>query len=113
MKHIFNAHTLVSVKIEDRREDYRYYYVEYKKGGFLRHFIKQGWRHIFDNDYWTEDDIINEGRIIENNKVYYKPYTLLTFTNGQTYRKEFNTYEEALKWGNEQAKTGIQVRLEF
>lgn len=118
MKHIFNAHALVSVKIVDRKENHHWDWIPFKKGFWCNR--KEGFYELYYHPLGgrtphSEEELIKEydHLLIIDKKVYYKPYAKLTFTNGQTYTKEFNTYEEALTWGREQANTGIQVRLEF
>ena len=122
MKHIFNAHALVSVKIVDKKIHPLWEWLPFKKGFWSNR--KEGFYYILSHSLFTNtlaytdrvisyEEIVEKGFLVEGTAAYYKPYAKLTFTNGQTYTKEFNTYEEAMTWGREQANIGIQVRLEF
>ncbi len=43
--------------------------------------------------------------------VYKKPYVEMFFYDGKSYKRTFNTFEEAKAYGTEQANKGIVVQL--
>lgn len=114
MKTIFNLEALVKVKIVDKR---KCPYVEYKP--FNKIFwgnTKEGF-YTDMGGYYTAKDLTSGNwwgecsLIVEDNIAYYKPYVQLCFAGGVEHNKVFDTYEEALKWGNEQAEKAINVKL--
>ena len=108
-KAIYNLEDLTSVKIRDKRKNIKYKHVAVHITGFWLwktveynlYFHSLDWHYEFPK---TREEMLKSNYQIHENQVYYKPYVLLKFCNGEEYTKEFENYEEALIWGNEQAK---------
>lgn len=123
-KKIFNLNALVSVLIKDKYRCYDIIYKSYKKGLFRNR--KEGFYYsdclYSDANLLLKKDIeggttkgIFKGfkLIIEGNIVYYKPYVQLSFSSGENSKcKEFDTYQEALDFGNKVADEGMSVKIE-
>ena len=51
--------------------------------------------------------------IVEGKKAYYRPYSLLTFVDGEKRYVYFNTYEEAEKYSNEMCEVNFDNKFEI
>ena len=117
MKTVFNLEALVMVKIRDKEPCYYLTYKPFRKS-FWGNTL-EGYHDIFSEDVYNGYELQN-GKyrsiklLIENNTAYFKPYVTLAFV-GEDIKttKTFETYEDALIWGREQASKGINVQLEF
>jgi hypothetical protein len=95
-----------SIKIVDRRLSS----TKYKKYFYLFFFIpipitphyKSVW-----GDYYTKEELINDGYIVENNIVYLKPQIIFYMNNNKSYEREFDTIEECYKYLEEEGITKI------
>lgn len=118
-KQIFNMDTLVSVEIHDKQECGYFSYQPYKKhwlwGTQIEGFWLAGMNSLWEPDYLRAGKFENIKFIVEDNKVYYLPYVTLKFVGLATKIQEFDTYEEAKRWGEAQVNTYIKqhVRLYF
>lgn len=117
-KTIFNLEAIVSIEIVDKKQDRHYKYHPYKNtfwekteegfyGSFLPFIsIKEARSGNMPFDFLFVSDMYN------GNKLFYKPYVQLNFCDGSGKCQTFNTYDEALNYGNEMAKN-IKLKLEF
>lgn len=118
-KLILNLNALVSVKIKDKecvtdlvyREAIpkKHFWQTDKPAGFY----DKNWGSYYttqnlQNGKWYKTKLM----IIEK-AAYFKPTVGLCFFDGNKYWTEFNTYQEALDWGNKQAHVGMDVKLEL
>lgn len=117
MATIFNMEALVSVTVKGRKKEIDLKFKPFKKSFWGN--TKEGFYDVFSmcDDYcYTAEELVS-GKyydtklIVENNVAYYRPYVRLNFMAGQTYIQEFDTYCEALAWGQEQANKGMKVKL--
>lgn len=119
-KRIFNGEMLVSVKIRDKRKAHGFKYRPFKKKTFWSSEQKEG---FYYEDFLSEECLTKEelengvfnktSFIVEDKEVYCRPKVILNFIDNSTIVKEFDTYREALNWGNIQTNKGMRVRLEL
>ena len=114
-KTIYNLDTLVSVKIEDKKECTYLKFVptrNYWLFTIKEHFTDDN--HRYSKEYLEAKGYYSgDSMLVENNKVYFKPSATLRFANQESYTKKFDTIQEATKWGLEQAGRGMYVKLEI
>lgn len=95
---------LVSVFINTERQEYFIEYQREKPGiSFLSlrfGYKPAGFYSMYDLDYITVEDILKSGYVIKNNKVYYKPFVVKEYENGETEKIEFDTEEETIECYN-------------
>lgn len=119
---ILNLQALVSVTIKDKRQEKHLVYQEFKsKKRFWQKDTEEGFAYHFVGEissvYSTKD--IRAGKwyetklLVIDKKAYYKPNVQLCFFDKNKYYREFDTYEEAVKWGTDQAAAGMNVKLEL
>lgn len=108
MKTILNAEALVRVRIFDKEEHWYLAYQPYKKTFWRTQ--KEGFSQTF-GELLSKEELEKDGFLVIDNVVYHKPYVKLYFTDGVEYSKTFNTYEEAIEWGEVKANEGIKTRL--
>lgn len=71
---------------------------------------KEGFTTILSSSVYTKEEI-ESGKwfdtkfIVENNIVYYFPYVTLSFIDGSKKHRTFNTYKEAVEFGNDMGRT--------
>lgn len=112
---IYNLETIISVKIFDKEVSKSYYYVPAKSYFFGKIKIAERIERKYDYKQFKIEDFKthldgNTNMFIDNNIVYYKPYVRIHFVDGSTKQREFNTYKEALDWGQDIAKRGIKIQ---
>lgn len=116
MKTIFNAEALVSVTIKGKELVWDLKYKPYNKS-FWNGTTEEGFYAYPCGTYCYTATSLRLGKwhgielIVEGQKAYYYPNVTLKFTNSQSYNKVFGTYEEALKWGEEQSRLGMNVQI--
>lgn len=105
-----NLKQLVSIKIEDKIVNKWY---DYRKGvKFLGITIQKEGFHLwgFENTYTPDKVLLENGYLIVDKKVYYKPDITLSFSDGKEYTEKFDTIEEALKSKEEIIKkSGLDI----
>ena len=106
MKTIYNADSVVYVRIKDKELDYRWEYKPYKKS-FWSGVEEEGWYDIFNSHYTKEELESGEYHgvrfIVNETSVYFRPNVTVKFFDGSCVNKVFDTYEEALVYGNMRA----------
>jgi len=108
---IFNLDLLVEVKIRDKEESSSISYYPFKKSFWGNR--KEGFYSFYESSYLISKEDLESGKfnntryIIEDNKAYIRPNVTLYFAGKRSLIKEFNTIEEALKFGMEQSNSII------
>jgi len=121
---IYNLNTLVQVQIWDLYpvEEMSYSPARKAKWWLFRKAQPEGFMRTFvfgSSKLYTKEQV--EGGnfscyhclTVRDNKVFDKPQVKLTFVNGHEYYKTFETYDDALNWGHEQANKGSNVTLKI
>lgn len=114
---IFNQEALVSVEIMDRKPVRHFeWHPAYKKwyGSKPERFeipFLLGDASWYTPDHLREHGYMNIPVIVDGKKVYEFPRVRQTYAGGKVSESIFDTYEEALAWGREQADKGIRVQL--
>ena len=104
----FDIDSIIAIKLVKKRLNP---YVIYEKSkpitllfGLLNsgEYTEAGFRDFtpFPGDIISPKKIIDNGFIIENNKVYHKPYAKIQLLSGYTFEKEFQNEVEAEEWIN-------------
>lgn len=120
MKTIIDSKRLIMVEIKDKRPFVEFVWKPFKKKKYLWDSEqKEGFYYIFsilNSSVYTAEELRNgeafEGikLIVEDKKVYYKPYVRLTFEEKIVKVFTFDTYDEALAFAQEKVNTGIDFR---
>ncbi len=117
LKSIYNLEFLVSVHIRDKKYTYYFGRAKERKANYwlLRSARPAGFKNLMGEYISTKrmKEIMEEHNwcFDEDGDVCEKPYARLEFTNGKNYKKEFDTVDEALKYGEDIARTNIKVQL--
>lgn len=56
-------------------------------------------------DIYSEEQLISQGYLVQDGKVYYKPYVQVSYSNGETCKMEHDTMEVATKEYEKLCKT--------
>jgi hypothetical protein len=105
---IYNLDFLVCVKVFDKQIERRWKYYEPVIKKLFRKAREEYFTFSFAYELYSKEDLESgklEGIkfIVEDNKVYYRPYVELVFCGGVKKTVEFDTVEEANKYKNEMA----------
>lgn len=103
---IYNLDKLIKIRVSNRRKCYQLTYRPYTKGTFWYYGCAEGFYEFMNDKPYTvaelESGVHNKTKyIVENNHVYYRPQVQLWFSDEISYTKVFDTYDEALNYGNE------------
>lgn len=113
---IYNQKALVRVIISDKSiHNWLIFKPAYKKWYRSAPDRFQG---LVSSDYYSAEQLRNgeyngQKLIVENNKVYYRPCVTLNYMGKISSTRYFDTYEEALKFGNDCANEGMAVKMTF
>lgn len=115
MRKIFNLDALVKVEIMDKKQCTYFTYQPYKKYWFWeqKEMFYMMFNDCYTPDYLREKGIEGIKFIVEGDKVFYRPEVTLTFAGKASVSKSFDTYQQALEWGKEQADKNISTQLVF
>ena len=89
-KIIYNSKSIVSIKLIDKRESV-YNYIPEKKKTWYRSYKPAHFEYF--HSYTIEE--IEKECIIVDNVAYWKPYVKISFFNDESYKRTFNSFEEA------------------
>lgn len=115
---IYNADTLVGVKVYDKKECHFIQWRERKKWWIFT-TQKEGFysTHYPYEEYTARQlmrgYVLDTPLIVEDNKAYFKPYVKLIFAGGENVIKNFDTHNEAFVWAEEFARKNISSPLAF
>jgi hypothetical protein len=103
MKKIFNLEYLVSILVFEKKQSQRFIWHTVEKTNWLGRVLRidSGFTDInsvFSVKMLSNQQVEEEGYIVENNIAYKKPRVMLKFANQDDYTKVFNTDEEANEW---------------
>jgi hypothetical protein len=103
---IFNLDKLIKIRVSNRRMCFQLTYQPYNKKTFWFHGNDEGFYEFLNEKPYTaaelESGVHNNTKyIVEDINVYYRPQVILFFGDNISYTKEFDTYDEALNYGNE------------
>jgi len=111
MNKIYNLDFLIEIVIKDKEYVYRWSYIPARKKGFWSKERKEAFSYFAFDETSTREEIIADGFLIENNKVYKKPYVKLYFAGERSFKKVFGTYRAAKSFG-EQYTVTLKNKLE-
>jgi len=110
MKTIYNLDQVVNIYISDKYLNRSYEYKKFKKRLFLKN-IEEGF-YTFNNNKKANIEYLNKQYIILGSDVWYKPSVELTFSNNEVHIEYFDTYEEAIQYGNDITNKNFSAKLE-
>ncbi len=117
----YNLNTLVQVQVWDFYPVREFVYTPAIEACWwkFRKARPEGFEYGMFATFYIKEEIEGKsfGRfgemIVKDNKVFDKPQVKLTFANDHSYSKNFDTYNDAVNWGSEQAYKGNNVILKI
>jgi hypothetical protein len=84
----YNAHTVVSIHVVDKKENLELTWYPERKKSFWKKHIPEGFESIWGTKRYTkkelEEAVYHETSfIVENTTVYYRPYIKIVFVNNE------------------------------
>lgn len=117
---IYNLDAIIRIEIKDKSK-HNYLVFEPSKSGIFGFFkTEEGFYHthsVLNSTCYSKNELITKGYngskllVDENNIVYYAPSVIIKFFDGHKEIKEFDTFEEANKWGRDIANKSISNQL--
>lgn len=102
MKRIYNLETLVEIELCGKKENKTFKWHPEKRWFFgLVRIYPERYCNKYDTTAYVQESYLTSGKycdiklIVENKKVYFKPYVKLYFMGNVETCKEFDTYAEA------------------
>lgn len=96
-KTTFNIDQIVSIQLVDKTE--ATFYKRIKRFFLPDKYLENGL------DIYTKEELISQGYLVEDGKVYHKPYIVVRCSNRDNFSMEYKTYEDAKKEYNGLCKT--------
>jgi hypothetical protein len=100
----YDLKKLIRVLVEDKVEETWFYHVPYKKRFVLKD-REEEYQYRYGSSYtqfMLEHGVHNNTcYIVENKKVYHKPYVALSFSDEIKHINTFETFDKALEWAKE------------
>lgn len=120
-KFIYNGETIIKIVVEDKKEYNHFEFLPFKKNLFSPNrkegfYIAYPWSYFEGNKRYSKEEIENGkyNKIIlqvYGKTVYYRPSVTIYFAGNHELFKEFNSYEDAVKWANDKANICIKIRV--
>ena len=98
---VFKTESLIRVTVKDKKIEKVLKWKDFKKSFWGN--TEEGFHCDYFGGVWTEEEL-KDGKwhdttfLVEDKKVYYRPYVLLTFVDGAKRSINFNAHEECVSY---------------
>lgn len=113
---VFKTESLIRVTVKDKTIEKTLKWKDFKKSFWGN--TEEGFHCGYFGGVWTEEEL-KDGKyydtefLVEDKKVYYKPYVLLTFVDGAKRYIKFDTYDKCVVYATKMVKSNFNNKFEI